>query len=96
MSDKTYNGWSNYETWNVNLWLDNEPGTYDEKREIVRTATSEYKAAQALKDWVEEMMPDLGATMWADLLGSALSEVDWDEIVEAEWKELHDDDEEED
>lgn len=26
MSDK-YNGWTNYETWNVALWLDNEQGT---------------------------------------------------------------------
>jgi hypothetical protein len=22
--DKKYNGWTNYETWNVALWLDNE------------------------------------------------------------------------
>ena len=21
---KTYNGWTNYETWNVKLWLDND------------------------------------------------------------------------
>jgi hypothetical protein len=24
MSDKPYNGWSNYETWAVKLWIDNE------------------------------------------------------------------------
>jgi hypothetical protein len=24
MSDNTYNGWSNYETWNVALWIDSE------------------------------------------------------------------------
>lgn len=24
-----YNGWSNYETWLVNLWMDNEPGERD-------------------------------------------------------------------
>ena len=24
MIDTTYNGWTNYETWNVALWLDNE------------------------------------------------------------------------
>ena len=24
MSDKTYNGWTNYETWLVKLWMDME------------------------------------------------------------------------
>jgi hypothetical protein len=23
-----YNGWSNYQTWNVMLWLDNDQGSY--------------------------------------------------------------------
>lgn len=25
MTDNTYNGYTNYETWLVSLWLDNEP-----------------------------------------------------------------------
>lgn len=25
MSDKTYNGWKNYDTWNVALWIGEEP-----------------------------------------------------------------------
>jgi hypothetical protein len=91
----SYNGWSNYETWNVNLWLDNEPGSYEEKRDIIRQAHEPYKAAQALKEWVEDMMPDLGASMWADLLNAAVSSVDWQEIVETEWDELHEEEEEE-
>lgn len=27
-TDKTYNGWANYETWNVALWLQNDYGLY--------------------------------------------------------------------
>ena len=27
--DTEYNGWTNYETWNVGLWLNGEQGLYD-------------------------------------------------------------------
>ena len=37
----TYNGWKNYETWNVVLWLGNDEGLYNLAREM-RT----YKALQ--------------------------------------------------
>ena len=29
MSDKSYNGWKNFETWVVNLWLTNEQYPYE-------------------------------------------------------------------
>jgi len=28
MTDQTYNGWTNYETWNYKLWMDNEEASY--------------------------------------------------------------------
>lgn len=33
MDEQKYNGWTNYETWAVSLWLDNDQGTYDYWRE---------------------------------------------------------------
>lgn len=89
-----YNGWSNYETWNVALWLDNEQGSYDDMRQAARDAGkgNEYKLSQTIKDYVLEFQPDLGASMFADLLNAALSEVDWYEIAEHYLADLDDDD----
>lgn len=36
-----YNGWSNYETWNVALWMDNDPGTYEIRLAWVTDALEE-------------------------------------------------------
>lgn len=37
-NDKRYNGWTNYETWVVKLWMDNESGSYEYGREMARDA----------------------------------------------------------
>lgn len=29
LTDRTYNGWTNYETWNVVLWIENDEGIYN-------------------------------------------------------------------
>lgn len=100
--DKTYNGWTNYETWNVNLWLTNNQGDvehWSEKAqdaydgaESDRTFTREENAvleiAASLKNDYEDAMADvlecaaMSSSIWADLLGAALSEVNWREIAE--------------
>lgn len=104
--DTTHNGWKNYETWAVALWIDNEEPSYNKARRMARECAelaAEQKAdaegpalragrlvfprsadgmlADRLKEWMEEEMPNLGGTLWADLLGAAMSEVDWYEIA---------------
>lgn len=34
LTDQTYNGWTNYETWNVALWIGNDQGLYHLAREV--------------------------------------------------------------
>ena len=81
--DKTYNGWHNYETWVTALWIDNEPDTYEQRCAFARQASSAGALAEQIKNWVtDDMMPNLSASLAADLLGAALSEVDWYEIAE--------------
>lgn len=90
----TYSGWTNYETWNVGLWLDNEPSTYEDARRIVRGESDDWQAGKDLREYVESL-PEIesvisGASMASDLLGAALSEVAWGEIV-AHYREDEDD-----
>ena len=99
MTDNTCNGWSNYPTWAVNLWLSNDEGLYNQARSLVESQRSfqhlerpgleRLRVADYLKDWVRnDLAPDLGASFAADLLGYALDEVDWLEIADSWLKDL--------
>ncbi len=88
---KTYNGWTNYETWNVKLWIDNEEGDYRYWLEIAEELWDENKRykdefitamADRLESEIKDNAPELQGT-YGDLLGSALCKVNWYEIAES-------------
>lgn len=82
-----HNGWSNRETWSVNLWLSNDEGLYratqDAVHQALRRATDQDTAreelATALADLYDEMIPaDLPGPI-RDLL--RVEQIEWDEIA---------------
>ena len=88
MSDegKGYQGWANYETWCVKLWIDNEEGccNYWQERALeLKEGGGENIAlalADELKEGYDEDNPLEEAGVYTDLLYSALGEVNWQEI----------------
>ena len=94
MERKEYNGWTNYETWVVALWMDNEQGSCDFWAEEAQDAYNHADAdstftkleratltlATGIKEHHEENTPTVVGA-YADLLNAALSEVDWHEIA---------------
>ncbi len=88
MTRKEYNGWTNYETWAVALWLDNEEGSqrYWQERaeEYVKTDGKEDAPrglADEIKEQHKEANPVPDGTVFSDLMSAALSEVNWYEIA---------------
>jgi len=82
--DSTYQGWKNYETWAVKLWLDNDQGSQEWAQEIITDNWDKdcpWKTGDALKDSLEESMPEVEG-MWSDLLSAAWSKVDFTEIAQ--------------
>lgn len=100
-----YNGWSNYETWNVKLWLDDESAAYDDVRALTREANecddhsdAVYMLSNALDTYVCEALPELLdidlalPMMFGDLLAASLRSVDWYEIAESYLADMREED----
>lgn len=79
-TDKTYNGWTNYETWVVALWMDNEQGVQQMWHETARDVGSAVELADMVKESHEQNAPEVTG-VFADLQNAALAEVDWLEIA---------------
>lgn len=75
----TYNGWTNKETWLVNLWVGD------------LLAEMKQDGADLDEDWIEDYVCELFATdnstvedgFASDLLSCAIGEVNWKEILES-------------
>jgi hypothetical protein len=86
MSDiSTYNGFKNRETWLISLWLNNDQDSYELLSNVLGLSTSSTRKSEKLHNLVEDQMYDLEleASLWSDLLSTALAKVDWLEVIES-------------
>ena len=79
-----YNGWKNYETWLVNVWLNNEEPSYYMLEELKAAPIGVAEKAERLEEAVRDMYWFEPYGIVADIVNMALGSVDWLAIIEAE------------
>ncbi len=91
MADTKYNGWTNYETWLVKLWMDNDQGSYEYWKEEAQNAYASAVAGEVLgRDMVavSALRDTLQASFeeqWQDVMGAAGKHV---HMASAVWADL--------
>ena len=82
-----YNGWSNWETWQVPLWVDNEESSYKQKRYLLRTLGAGECTGEDAKNIFDVVFPAESFPFGTpDMERGDLGKVNWDEIA-VHWEE---------
>lgn len=95
--NRTYNGWTNYETWCMHLWLSNDEGSYNhwrsraqdlapdedtDKDDLDAQSEADHALADELKDAMER---DLEANVSN---GTVWADMAMAALAEVDWREI--------
>ena len=83
-----YNGWTNYETWCLNSWIDNDREWYravnDKAIELVNGGYTKDQEIEMLRsfiiDLVQDEEPKIEVNFYSDVLNASIREVNFWEI----------------
>ena len=94
---QTYNGYANYETWLISVWIDNEQHTIDgwldvakhhyniaeDRKYFTKKEEAVISFSEDMKEWYGDRVPDSDdiGGLFSDLLHAALGSVDWHELA---------------
>jgi hypothetical protein len=84
----SYNGWVNYPTWAVHLWISNEEVLWDTALALAEDERAYWSSfpwhgPDSLREWVQnELVPEVDG-MAGDILTWGLAQVDWLEVYDA-------------
>jgi hypothetical protein len=95
MSDKGYNGWTNWETWIINLYFGDDTEWIEEIAKEVDYDI--YKLANFIEEYVEDYVRDTQGVLGGivdEFVRASLQEVDWYDLAES-WMPEHEEEEEE-
>lgn len=74
----SYNGWTNWETWQILLWIDNEEYSHKEMRRFLRRNRHSQSLPKLIEEFVRELYPNGTPDMDS---ADEYTAVNWDEIT---------------
>ena len=82
--NRGYNGWSNYETWNFKLWLDNDEESYKRTLRLVKDCGNNVVTlTHNLKYLAIEEAPEIQASFYSDVMMASVREVNYYEVAQS-------------